>query len=93
MTDMKRLMEGVDPKADQRLSLESLAEAAETGPLDLSPAACSEITGLRCIRAASTHSLLAYRCNQGLLLYDRRSGSQYLLTTGQIEEMLFTKED
>lgn len=93
MTDMKKLMIDVDPKAGQRLSLESLAEAAETEPLDISPADCMTITRPRRIRASKPFMhLLAYFCDQGILLKERRSGLQYLLTVEQIREALFAKE-
>jgi hypothetical protein len=87
MSDMQKLIIE-DAKASQRLSLECLAEAAEAPTIDLDPVDCRTITGLRRIRAASTHRLLSYSCNQGLLLYDNRSQLQHILTLEQLEDII-----
>lgn len=91
MSDMKKLMMGnthMGAKAAQHLSLESLAEAAAAETIDLAPIDPSQITGLRRIRAMETHRLLAYSSNQGILLYDNRSGLQHVLTLSQWQSII-----
>lgn len=90
MSDIKKLMMGA--KAAGHLTLESLAEAAAAETIDLAPIDPSQITGLRRIRAMGTHTLLAYYCDRGILLQDKRTGSEHVWTWEQIK-MLFAKED
>lgn len=77
----------------RRRSSENLAYVGLDTPIDLESIDLSMVTGLRRIRAAATHSLLAYCADRGILLLDRRSGLQHVLTVEQIRVALFTEED
>jgi hypothetical protein len=61
-------------------------------PLDLAPIILSGVTNMRRIRARDTRTLLSYECDQGLLLHDRRSGLQHILTWPQIRAMLAARD-
>ncbi len=91
MTDMKKLTSGdmfIDAKVTQAISLEKLAEAALATPIDLDPADVSTLTNLRRIRTKPGHACIAYRCDQGVLLRDRHTKLQYLLTPNHLEDMI-----
>lgn len=59
---------------------------AQTPPIDLDPVDVSALTNLRRIRANPGHSCIAYKCDQGILLRDRHTKLQYLLTIDHLEE-------
>ena len=91
MTDIKGLMgDGyLEANTAQALTLEKLAEAALLPPIDLAPVVdISNLTNLRRVRVSSSHALLAYACDQGVLLRDRHTKYQYLLTQGPSEDMI-----
>jgi hypothetical protein len=91
MTDMKKLMSGdafIDAKVAQGIALEKLAEAALTPPIDLDPIDVSTLTNLRRVRASPGHACIAYRCDQGVLLRDRHTKLQYLLTPSHLGDMI-----
>jgi hypothetical protein len=68
--------------------LERLEEAAATKPIDLDPVDISHCHNLQRIRANPSHALLAYRCDQGLLLRDRHTKLSHLLTWDALQDII-----
>lgn len=64
------------------------ALAAMIKPIELASIGLDVVTGLRRIIAAPTHTLLAYGSDQGILFYDRRSGSQHIWTWNDIRVII-----
>lgn len=56
--------------------------------LEIAPIELSEDEELMEVRSTQTHNLLAMICSQGVLLFDRKSRTQHLLTW---ENMQFPK--
>ena len=70
----------IDAKVAQAVTLEKLAEAALSPPIDLDPLFdLAKLTNLRRIRTKPGHACIAYACDQGVLLRDRHTKLQYLL--------------
>lgn len=66
-----------------------MSDATKTiGTIDLSPANPGDITVTRRIRAVTTHTLLAYICDRGILFHDRRSGLQHICTWEDVRAIL-----
>lgn len=63
-------------------------EAHIVGDIDLDPIDKTAVTIQQCIRSKHRHTLLAYVCNQGLLLHDRRSGLQHILSWSNLRAIL-----
>jgi hypothetical protein len=79
----------LDAKTAQGVMLEKLAEAALSLPIDLDPLFnFAALTNLRRIRTRPGCACIAYACDQGVLLRDRHTKMQYLLTTGHLEDMI-----
>lgn len=64
-----------------------------TEAIDLSPVDLAHMTTARRIRAAGTHTLLAYACDQGVLFHDRRSGLQHIWTWEEVRAILPSIEE
>jgi hypothetical protein len=65
--------------------LERLEEAAATKPIDLDPVDPTKCSNLRRIRANPGHYLLAYKCDQGILLRDRHTKLSHLLPWNELQ--------
>lgn len=78
----------VDALAAGAIAKEQKALAAMVKPIELSSTGLDTVTGLRRIIAIPTHTLLAYGSDQGILFYDRRSGSQHLWTWNDIRAII-----